>query len=228
MKRSLTLVCLLASGLTTAALAQTPAAEPMPNAPSTAGASAPTGATKVAVIMFQQVVAQTNEGQRDFSELRQKFEPKQAQLKSQSDEIDSLKKALQTQGANLSDAERQQRLKTIDEKEKSLQRSAQDAQSDFQTALQDTYNQLAQKVYGVLQAYVQQNGYSMVLDASQQQSPVLWMNNSSDISKAIVDAYNTKSGVPAPANPAPAAPGSSPAHAPTHSTTPRTTHPASH
>ena len=56
---------------------------------------------KIAIIAFQQAVAATNEGQRNFAQLRTKFEPKQAALKAQSDEIDSLKKQLQDAGANV-------------------------------------------------------------------------------------------------------------------------------
>lgn len=214
MKRSLTLVCMLATGLSMSAVAQASKAAPvdtMPNAPGTASPAT----TKIAVIMFQAAVGQTNEGQRDFSELEKKFAPKEAQLKSESDEINTLKKQLQASGANLSDAERAQRTRTIDEKEKTLQRDAQDAKSDFQSQMSDTYQQLAQKVYGVMQTYVQKNGYSAVFDASAQQSPVLWINPSIDITKAVVAAYNTKSGIPAPA---PSATSEAPAaHAPTHS-----------
>jgi outer membrane protein len=165
MKRSLSLVCLLASGLAASALAQSAAA--VPNAPSAGGtaAVAPAGPTKVAVIMFQGVVAQTNEGQRNFAEIRKKYEPKQAQLKTQSDEIDNLKKQLQTAGATLSDAERASRLKTIDDKEKSLQRSGEDAQNDFQQEIQQTYAALAEKVFGSVQTYAAANGYTLVVDA---------------------------------------------------------------
>jgi outer membrane protein len=208
MKRSLTLVCMLASGLGVSALAQAGSAattDPAPNAPLTA-AAAPAGATKIAVIMFQPAVMQTNEGQRNFADLQKKYEPKRVQLKSQSDEIEGLKKQLQTAGANLSDAERQNRLKVIDDKEKSFQRLGEDTQNDFQQDLQQTYTQLAEKVFNVLQAYAQQNGYSLVIDGSTQQSPVLWANQGTDISAAVIQAYNQKSGVPAPAAPAAGAP----------------------
>lgn len=222
MKRSLSLVCLLASGLAASALAQSAAA--VPNAPSAGGtaAVAPAGPTKVAVIMFQGVVAQTNEGQRNFAEIRKKYEPKQAQLKTQSDEIDNLKKQLQTAGATLSDAERASRLKTIDDKEKSLQRSGEDAQNDFQQEIQQTYAALAEKVFGSVQTYAAANGYTLVVDASQQQSPVLWANPATDISAAIVAAYNAKSGVPAPpaGSAAPSAPSATPRPRATTPTTP--------
>ena len=108
MKRSLTLVCLLASATgvgyvasSSRAFAQTPSA-PAPAAQSAAGLSAAPQKfppPKIAIIAFQQAVAATNEGQRNFAQLRTKFEPKQAALKAQSDEIDSLKKQLQDAGA---------------------------------------------------------------------------------------------------------------------------------
>ncbi|WP_158749210.1 OmpH family outer membrane protein [Acidobacterium sp. S8] len=197
MKRSLTLVCLLASGLGVSAVAQ--AGSTAPADPAASAAVAPVGPVKIAVIMFQPAVMQTNEGQRNFADLQKKYDPKRTQLKGMSDEIDSLKKSLQTAGANLSDAERQNRLKAVDEKEKAFQRLGEDTQNDFQQDLQQTYTQLAEKVYNVLQAYAQQQGYTVVIDRSTQESPVLWANQATDISAAVIQAYNQKSGIPAPA-----------------------------
>ena len=196
MKRSLSLICMLASTLGASALAQT-AAEP-PSAPGAAPAAvAPAGPTKIAVIQFEGVVAQTNEGQRAFAALNTKFQPKQQQIKQQSDEVDTLKKDMQTAGDKLSDAERQSRLRTIDEKEKSLQRNVEDARNDFSGEMNETFQGIAQKVAAVMTAYAQQNGYTIVLDAGQQQSPILWASESTNISEAVVQAYNAKSGVPA-------------------------------
>jgi outer membrane protein len=225
MKRSLTFVCILASGFGATALAQASSASSMPSAPVPASAAATTaaaGPAKIAIIQFQQAVAATNEGQRDFAELRKKFEPKQTQLKTQSDEIDSLKKQLQTQSATLSDTARASLNRQIDEKTKSLQRSAEDAQNDAQTEMGEAYQKLAEKVYQVVQSYATQSGYTLVLDASAQQSPVLWANQGTDISQAVVEAYNQKSGVPAPA----AGTGSAPSTAPRSAPPARTTTPA--
>jgi len=235
MKRSFTLVCLLASatgvGILSSpnnALAQATSA---PSAPAPADSTAGLGAApavpasaKVAIINFQQAVAATNEGQRNFAQLRTKFEPKQAQLKAQSDEIDSLKKQLQDAGSTLSEPERDSRLRVIDEKTKSLQRSAEDAQNEASGAMNDMYQALAQKVYTVLDSYSNQNKFTVVLDTSAQQTPVLWANGSTDITKAIVEAYNVKSGVPpqpaaGAAAPRPSTSPSRPATTPRPSTT---------
>jgi outer membrane protein len=202
MKRSVALVLTLASGLALNAAAQTPSAPPdAPGAPA-ATTAAPAGPSKIAVIAFQVAVAQTNEGQRAFADLQKKYQPKQTQLKSLSDEVDSLTKQLQANGDKLNDAERAARAKTIDDKKKLLDRSAEDAQNDMNNDMNELYNSLAQKVYDVLSDYSKQHGFTLVLDVAQQQSPVLFATDSTNITKAIIDAYNVKSGVPAPAQPA--------------------------
>ncbi|MGC9157517.1 MAG: OmpH family outer membrane protein [Terracidiphilus sp.] len=191
MKRSLALILSLASGFALSAAAQTVT-------PPAAASAIPAAASKIAVIAFQVAVAQTNEGQRNFADLERKFEPKREQLKAMSGQIDTLTKQLQAQSDTLSEAERANRARTIEDKKKDLQRAAEDAQSDFQQQMQDMYNTLASKVYDVMVSYAKQNGYTLVLDVAQQQNPVLYASDSSNITKQVIDAYNLKSGVPAP------------------------------
>ena len=88
------------------------------------------------------------------------------------------------------------------------------------------YQGLASKVYDVLSTYAQQHGYTLVLDVAQQQTPVLYAVDSTNITKPIIDAYNVKSGVPAPPAPPAGATPSAPAPAP-KPLAPRTP-PASH
>ena len=203
MKRSFVFPVVLASVLALTCGAQTPASRP---APAAATATAPAGPAKIAVIAFQVAVGKTNEFQRSFADLQKKYEPKRQQLKTLNDDIEASTKALQTQGATLSDAERATRAKTIDDKKKQLDRQAEDAQNDFQQEMQQLYSGTASKVYDVLSSYAQQNGYTLVLDVASQQTPVLYALPSTDITKAVIDAYNVKSGVPAPPQAAPSAP----------------------
>ncbi|HME59599.1 MAG TPA: OmpH family outer membrane protein [Terracidiphilus sp.] len=201
MKRLLAIIVTLASGFVLSASAQNPAT------------AAPTGPVKIAVIAFQAAVAQTNEGLRNFSDLQKKYEPKRQQLRALAEEIDNMTKQLQAQGDKLSPTEQQARAKALDDKKKQLDRSAEDAQNDFQTEMQEIYNGLAAKVYDVLANYSQQQGYTVVFDVtgSQQQAPVvLWASPSTDITKQIIEAYNLKSGVPPPPAPPAAAPATKP------------------
>ena len=187
MKRPIAILAAVLSGVALCAAAQTPAPP-----------------AKIAVIAFQAAVTQTNEFQRNFGDLQKKFTPKRDQLKTLSTQIDTLKSQLQTQGDTLSETERATRARVIDDKEKQLQRDGEDAQNDFQQEMQDTFSGVASKVGAVLTSYAQAQGFTLVLDGGSQQSPVvLYANASTDITKAIVDAYNVKSGVPPP----PAEPG---------------------
>jgi outer membrane protein len=191
MKRIFAIVTLVASGLALGASAQAPAT-----------ATAP----KVAVIQFQDAVTNTNEFQRDFGDLQKKFEPQRAQLKSLSDEVDALTKQLSAPG--ITEADRANKSRTLDEKKKQAQRMLDDAQTDYQQQMQDLFGKVAAKVDEVLNSYSKEQGYTLVIDASenQQQAPlVLYAAPSVNITKTIIDAYNVKSGVPAPPPSAPSA-----------------------
>jgi outer membrane protein len=75
--------------------------------------------------------------------------------------------------------------------------------------MQETFNTVASKVFDVLTTDSQQQGFSLVLDGTtgQQQAPVvLYAVPTIDITKPVIDAYNVKSGVPAPPPPAAGAP----------------------
>lgn len=205
MKRSIVIPAVLTCGLAAMSAAQTPATRPAA-APAPASSAAPAGPTKIAVVAFQVAVSQTNEFQRNFADLQKKWDPKRQELKKLNDDIEASTKTLQTQGATLSDAERTTRAKSIDDKKKQLDRQAEDAQNDFQQEMQDLYSTTASKVYDVLSSYAQQNGYTLVLDVANQQTPVLYALPTTDITKAIIAAYNVKSGVPAPPAGTPAAP----------------------
>jgi len=197
MKRTIATVAALASCLALNAAAQTSAAA---DAPAT---TAPAGPAKIAIVVFQQAVAQTNDFQRRYADLQKKYDPKRQQIQTLNTEIGSLQKELQAQSATLSDAQRATKAKQLDDKEKELKRTGEDAQGDFQQDMQQTFATVAGKVAETIDAYAKEHGYTLVLDGGNQQVPVvLYANQSTDITKAVIDAYNTKSGIPAPERPA--------------------------
>jgi outer membrane protein len=213
MNRTLILVSALGAGLMTAAgMAQTPAA-PAPTPPaSQPAAEAPVTPqaipAKIALVAFEQAVFATNEGQRAVQDIQLKYKPKKDQIDSVSHEVDTLKKQLQSAPANLSDADRAAKMKEIDAKEKRLNHDAEDAQTAYNTELQEAYGKVAAKVSVTLKKYVSDNGYTLLLDVSSQQSNVMWANQSTDVTQAVVTAYNASSGVaaPVPAAPSPSTP----------------------
>jgi outer membrane protein len=189
------------AGAAPAGPASSPAAPALSNAAPAAAIPAGSG-TRIGTINIEQAVVGTNEGQRDFEALRKKLDPKQNELKSQNDELESLQKQLQTQDGKLNDDARATLVKQIETKKKSFDRAVQDAQEDAQNQQKEIFQRILQKMAPVIVSHAQEAGYGMIVDTSNPwpQSPVLWYDgDKSDITKAVVDLYNTKSGVPAPA-----------------------------
>lgn len=210
MNRTLKLVSAFGAGLlTVAGMAQTTTPTTQPAAHAAVAPHAEPA--KIALIEYEQVAAATNEGQRAIQEIQAKYAPKKNEIDAESKEVDSLKKQLQSAPATLSDEDRASKLRTIDTKEKQLQRDAQDATQAYNGDLQDAIGKVAQKLGPTVVKYVQENGYTLLLDLSGQQSQggvsVMWASPGTDISQAIIEAYNASSGVaaPAPSAPTPAA-----------------------
>jgi outer membrane protein len=202
-----------------------------PNAPSAASAapaspaaapSTPGTGTKVGTINVEAAVFGSNEGRRDADALTKKLEPKQNELKAQNEELEGLQKQLQTQGDKLNEEAKTTLVKQIETKKKSLDRSVQDFQEDGQAQGKEIFGRILNKMAPTIVKYAQDNGFQLIVDTSNQwpQSQVLWSGEGVDITKAIVDAYNVSSGVPAPA-PTAKAPATKPA-----STTPKPAAPA--
>jgi outer membrane protein len=208
MKRNFVLVSALAAGLTTAAgMAQT-AATPASPTPAASAAVAPQAVpAKIALIEYEQAAAATNEGQKALQDLQAKYLPKKNQLASLQTEIESLTKQLQSAPTTMTQEEKDSRTRTIDTKQKQLQRDGEDATAAFNSDMQDSLGKVAQKMGPIVLKYVQQNGYTLLLDSTGQQGglSVMWAAQGTDISQAVVDAYNTSSGVAAPPPSAPSA-----------------------
>src|SRR5438477_6703036 len=92
----------LAIALSVTALAQTSPAAASPAAPSVPSATA----GKIGIINIKGAIVASNEGQRDFEALQKRFDPKNSELKSRNDEVEGLKKQLQTQGDKMNEEAR--------------------------------------------------------------------------------------------------------------------------
>lgn len=180
-------------------------------------------ATKVAAINVERAIFLSNEGQRDMTALSKKFEPKTTDLKAKNDEIEALKK--QASAAGTTTEKKDDLNRQIEQKQKAFDRARQDAQEDFQGQQTEIGQRIFQKMGPVIMKYAQENNLGMIIDTSTPwpNGPVLWANPASlDITEAVVAAYNTQSGVAAPAGGAAKAPLAKPT---TPATKPSTTTP---
>jgi outer membrane protein len=171
-----------------------PLSAPAQNASVSAPSALPALADKIAIVSIQSAIVGTNDGQKDLQVLAKKFDPKKNELKSLGDEIDGLKKQLETQGPKLNDEARATLSRQIDIKQKTLSRAQEDAQNDFAEQQNEIVQRILQRLLPVIDKYAKDSGLSLVMEASKPwpDSPVLWARPSIDITKAVVDIYNAQ------------------------------------
>jgi outer membrane protein len=168
---------------------------------------------KVGIINIQQAIAQSTDGQKAARDLQAKFAPKRTELEKMQSELSALQEQLRSQEKTLSDDARNKLMRQIDDKTRALNRSNEDATQEFQAAEQDAINEIGQKMMAIISDYAEKNNLSVVLDVSSPQTPVLYADQPSNITQAIIEQYNKThaAGAAPTAAPAAAAPSAAPA-----------------
>jgi Skp family chaperone for outer membrane proteins len=158
-------------------------------AQSPAASSAPVYVT----VAFNTAVLQTAEAHHIFSDLQAKFAPRQTHLQQLNAQVESLKKQINDNAASLSDAEKSAKMHTLDTEERQLQREADDFKGDTESASQQAFQSVAQKLYAFLQNYAKQRAYALVIDRGSDAAPVvLYAAANADITAELIKAYNLK------------------------------------
>lgn len=173
------------------------------------------GTTKVAVISVQGAIVGTKDGQKAAQELEGKFAGKRKDFDQRQSEITGLQDQLRKGSNTMAEDKRTQLERDIDEKTKRLNRDYQDVNEEWNGEQQKLLQSLGQRMMAVIEKYAKDNGYSMVLDVSNPNTPVLYASSAIDITQDIISLYDKTSTNGGPAS-GPAAPGT---------TTPGTTAP---
>ncbi len=167
-------------------------------------ASAP-ASSKVGVVNIQAAIASTAEGKQAAAELQSLFAPRSTELQNMQKQIEDLRARLQTGQSTLSDEEKARLAREGDQLTRAFQRKQQEFQDDSNDAQQEVVNRIGRKIVDVLNKYSKENAYSVVLDTSSQQTPVLYAANQIDITQDIIRLYDQSYPVKAAAAAAPRA-----------------------
>lgn len=146
--------------------------------------------TQLAILNVQEAISRTSEGQKLIRELEQKYGPTQQKLETTQGEVARMRDQLQ-KGANTMSQEAQRNLaRDIQKAETALQRDMEDARGEFSQEQGQLFNAVGSKMMAVIDKYSKDNGFQIVLDISNPQSPVLYAVNEVNITNAIITAYD--------------------------------------
>jgi outer membrane protein len=182
----------------------------MPSVWAQSGAAAPAN-PKVGVINVQVAIGSTAEGKQALAEMQSQFAPRQTELDNLRKQIEDLQTRLRTASNTLSDDEKARLAREGDQLTRTYQRKQQDFQDDGTEAQRDVIDRIGRKMIDVLDKYAKENGYSVILDTSGQQTTVLFAAPTVDVTQDIIrlydQSYPVKNASSAkPAAPRPAAP----------------------
>ncbi|MDR3675942.1 MAG: OmpH family outer membrane protein [Acidobacteriota bacterium] len=162
---------------------------------------------KIGVINMNAAIASTAEGKKAMADLQKKYVPRQQELERLQREIQSDQEKLTKQGPTLSEEEQGRLTREMEDKQKLLKRSTDDAQSEFNTDRDEAVRRIGIKVVRIIGEYSQQNGIALVLDAVQ--VPIYFATKDIDLTEPIIkryDAANPVADAGAPAATHPVAP----------------------
>ena len=168
--------------------------------------------TKVAAINIQAAIIGTKDGQKAAAELNSKMQPKKRELEQRQNDINAMQDQLNKGQNTMSEAAKSDLYKNIEAKKKTLQREVEDAQADLEADQQKLMQQLGQKIFAVIERYARDNGYTMVVDVGNPNTPVIYASPSVEITKEVIELYDKASAsAPAPSTSAPKPPAATPA-----------------
>jgi outer membrane protein len=147
-------------------------------------------AAKVGVISVQVAIQSTAEGKQAANELQSKFAPRQTELDNLRKQIEDLQTRLRTASNTLSDEEKARLAREGDQLTRTYQRKQQDSQDDFNEAEREIVDTIGRKMIDILDKYSKENGYSVVLDTSAQNTPVIYAANTVDVTQDIIKLYD--------------------------------------
>jgi len=192
-------------GLLTMALAAASIAGAQAQLPAAAGTATPAAhiPTKVGVIQIQAALISTRDGQKAVQDFQAKLEPRKKELDKKASEIRDLQDKLQRGGNAMSESAKKDLTLQIDARTKSYNRDMEDAQAEGDADQRKMLDELGGKMMVVIEKYAAANGYSVIMDVSNPQTPVLYASNQVDVTKDIIDLYDKSMPTPATTTAAP-------------------------
>ncbi len=183
------------------------------------GAQAPAAGAastaKVGVINIRQAIVSTAEGKQASAELQSQFAPRQTEIENLNKQVNEIRQRLQL-GDKLSQDEQARLTQQGQRLAQQLERKQNEYQEDVNAAQGDVIDRIGRKMVDVLDRYARENGYSVVLDASAQNTPILYASTQIELTQDIIRLYDSAYPVKAaaPAQPKPAAPKPAPTNPP--------------
>jgi outer membrane protein len=152
------------------------------------GASAPAGATRIAFVDIQRVLARSSAGVAAREQLEREKAAMQKQVDSHRADLEKLRDEIEKKGQLLSAEARREKQDQLERKVRDARRLVDDLQGTLQKKEEALLARVLQDVGGLIQKIGKEKGYQIVLE--RQRSSILYASPESDLTDDVIRAYD--------------------------------------
>jgi outer membrane protein len=161
---------------------------------------------KIAIVDTQELTLTSDEGKVVGDKLQKRFEAIKGELDKVRKEIDDKENNLRTRERLLSATAKAALQREIEDDKTKFERRAQDYEKEMNEMQAALISPITEKVREVLRAYINEKGFTLVIDLASENPNVVWANANNNITKDVLtrlnDAFKRAGGAPPAAAPA--------------------------
>jgi outer membrane protein len=158
--------------------------------PGLAHAQAPAAPTRFCVIQAEAALVNTKDGQAAVAELEKTLNPKKSSLQKQQGDLQEMQQVLQKGANTMSQTAKDEQTRKIDSANKKFQRDVEDYNAEADNAQRRMLDGLTPRMKQVIDLYAKDHGCAVVFNVADQNTPIVYVSDSSDITTAVVDLYD--------------------------------------
>lgn len=176
---------------------------------------------RIAVVDIETLTFMTDEGKVVSEKLKKRFDEISALMQKAQTEIETKEKTRRDGERALSAAAKQTLEREIDNLKIAFERKNQDYQKEYTDLQNELIDPVAAKAQVMLQKYIKEKNFTMVLDLSAENGNIRWSNPANDITQDVIKLLNEeyKKNPAAAATPAAARPAGGAATPPANNAT---------
>ena len=150
---------------------------------------------KIGVVDLQRVISESQAGNAAKEKFRSQVKKVEADLLKEKQDVDRLKSDFDKKSSLMKEEDRKNLEKEIQKRERSYMLSGRDSQEELGQREREMTGELVRGIAKIVGDIGKSEKYTLILERSQM--PVLYSDDVNDITKRVIELYNSR--VPAPA-----------------------------
>ena len=153
-----------------------------------ASSSAAQQGVKIGVVDVQQVLNQSQRGLALKQKMEQEVAGRNKDIEVRQQEVIKLQAEFEKQAPVLSEQAKREKSESIQKKVRDVRRLAEDAGRDFEKRLRETEMETTREIFGVIQEYGKDQGYSLIFE----RNSIVYSSTAVDLTAEIVKRFDAK------------------------------------